>query len=128
MKKIIASVFFITIMSSSVIFAEIKKNDNSSIITSEKTICNPANETVCIENATPVRTEAGWVIADEWNMETREWTGEKRLLVWYNRNGYYEIKGQIGNTYYRVQRSNKGGYKYMCEFWKYMYYFNSNDF
>ena len=86
------------------------------------------NNPMEFEKATPVRVEAGWVTADEWHVEKGEWTGEKRLKVWRNRNGYYEIMGMFGDDGYRVERSNKSGYKYMCRFVSWIYYFNTNDF
>ena len=80
-----------------------------------------------IEKGTPVREEVEWVTADVWNPKKGEWTDEKEIKIYYNRNGYYEAKGM--GDWYRVEKSDKRGYEYVIRFVSTMhYYFNARKF
>ena len=95
---------------------------------SNKVANNENNEIeVSIEKVTPVREEVEWVIADIWNPEKEEWTGERHIAIYYNRNGYYEAKGMVG--WYRVEESDKRGYEYVIRHSVTQhYYFNAKKF
>ena len=95
---------------------------------SNKVANNEKNEIeVSIEKTTPVREEVEWVTADVWNPQKGEWTGEREIKIYYNRNGYYEAKGM--GDWYRVEKSDKRGYEYVIRFISTQhYYFNARKF
>ncbi len=115
MKKIIILSFAAFLMSATTLSAMMINSHNTESNCSE------------VIKETPVRTEVEWVTADQWNTEKKEWTGESRLKIYYNRNGYYEI-GDILGGWFKIERSNKSGYKYMVRYAFYIYYFTPEKF
>ncbi len=106
MKKIFLMALSVFLFSTTASFAG--NDDNSN-----KVANNENNEIeVSIEKVTPVREEVERVTADKWNPEREEWTGEERLTIYYNRNGYYEA-WFLGGWYFRVEESDKRGYEYV---------------
>ena len=121
MKKFFLMALSVFLFSTTATFAG--NDDNSN-----KVANNENNEIeVSIEKVTPVREEVEWVTADIWNPKKGEWTGEEEIKIYYNRNGYYEVKGMT--DWFRVEESDKRGYEYVIRYVSTMhYYFNARKF
>ena len=121
MKKIFLMALSVFLFSTTTSFAG--NDDNSN-----KVANNENNEIeVSIEKVTPVREEVEWVTGDIWNPEKEEWTGEKGIKIYYNRNGYYEAEGIV--SWYRVEKSDKRGYEYVIRWISTQHiYFNARNF
>ena len=121
MKKFFLMALSVFLFSTTASFAG--NDDNSN-----KVANNENNEIeVSIEKTTPVREEVEWVTADVWNPKKGEWTDEKELKIYYNRNGYYEAR--IDTFWNKVEKSDKRGYEYVIRYVSTIhYYFNARNF